>query len=138
MATIKGAEATNMVNEVGRIAEGFKADLVVFDALSPAMVAAAKRDPVASIILHSTPADIDTVIVDGIIRKKDGKLLAVSVDGAAQQVTGETELDWTAIARKVVSSRARMQEEVDKIDFAEASNALHKLFHVDESRIVDV
>ncbi|KAF3049561.1 hypothetical protein E8E11_005672 [Didymella keratinophila] len=138
LATIKGAEATNMVNEVGRIAEGFKADLVIFDALSPAMVAAAQHEPVASIILHSTPADIDTVIVNGIIRKKDGKLLPVSVDGVARRVAGKTVLDWTTIARKVVSSRARMQEEIDKIDFSEASNALHKLFHVDESRIVDV
>jgi cytosine/adenosine deaminase-related metal-dependent hydrolase len=138
LATIKGAEAVNMSNEVGRIAEGFKADLVIFDALSPFMVAAAQQDPVASIILHSTPADIDTVIVDGIIRKKDGKLLPVSVDEAARQVTGETALDWTTVARKVVSSRAKMQKEMDKIDFAQASDALHKLFHVDESRIVDV
>lgn len=138
LATIKGAEAANMVNEVGRIAEGFNADLVIFDALSPAMVAAAQHDPVASIILHSTSADIDTVIVDGIIRKKDGKLLHMYVDEAARQVTGETVLDWTTIARKVVSSRAKMQEEMDQIDFAEASSTLHKLFHVDESRIVDV
>jgi cytosine/adenosine deaminase-related metal-dependent hydrolase len=138
LATIKGAEAANMSNEVGRIAEGYKADLVIFDALSPSMVAAAQHDPVASIILHSTPADIDTVIVDGIIRKEGGKLLPVSVDGAARQVTGETILDWTTVARKVVSSRANMQEEIDKIEFVEASNALHKLFYVDESRIVDV
>jgi cytosine/adenosine deaminase-related metal-dependent hydrolase len=138
LVTIKGAEAANMSNEVGRIAEGYKADLVVFDALSPSMVAAAQHDPVASIILHSTPADIDTVIVDGIIRKEGGKLLPVSVDGAARQVTGETILDWTTVARKVVSSRAKMQEEIDKIEFVEASNALHKLFYVDESRIVDV
>ncbi|KAJ4331565.1 hypothetical protein N0V87_009066 [Didymella glomerata] len=110
LATIKGAEAANMSNEVG----------------------------LASIILHSTPADIDTVIVDGIIRKEGGKLLPVSVDGAARQVTGETILDWTTVARKVVSSRANMQEEIDKIEFVEASNALHKLFYVDESRIVDV
>lgn len=138
LATIKGAEAANMSNEIGRIAEGFKADLVVFDALSPSMVAAAQHDPVASIILHSTPADIDTVIVDGIIRKKDGKLLPVSVDEAARQVTGESVLDWTTVARKVVSSRAKMQKDLDKIDFAQASDALHKLFHVDASRIVDV
>lgn len=138
LATIKGAEAANMSNEVGRIAEGFKADIVIFDALSPSMVAAAQHDPVASIILHSTPADIDTVIVDGIIRKKYGKLLPVSIDGAARQVTGKSALDWTAVARKIVDSRAKMQGEIDKIDFEQASDALHKLFHVDESRIVDV
>ena len=35
------------------------------------MVGAAQHDPVAAIILHSSPADIETVIVDGIVRKKD-------------------------------------------------------------------
>jgi cytosine/adenosine deaminase-related metal-dependent hydrolase len=138
LATIKGAEAASLSKEVGRIAEGFKADLVIFDALSPSMVAAAQHDPVASVVLHSTPADIETVIVDGIIRKKDGKLLPVALDDAAREATGETTLDWTAVAKKVVISRAKMQKEMDKIDFEEASSALLKLYHVDEARLINV
>lgn len=138
LATIKGAEAVNMSAEVGRVAEGFRADLVVFDALSPAMVAAAQQDPVAAIVLHSSPADIDTVIVDGVVRKRNGVLLPVTVDDAAKEVTGEEVLGWTAVARKVVSSREKMQTEIDKIDFKEASDALLKRFHIDEARLVDV
>jgi cytosine/adenosine deaminase-related metal-dependent hydrolase len=46
LATIKGAEAAKMSHEIGKIAEGYKADLVVFDALSPSMVGAAQHDPV--------------------------------------------------------------------------------------------
>lgn len=137
LATIKGAEAVNMSNDIGRIAEGYKADLVIFDALSPSMVAAAQHDPVAAVVLHSTPADIEMVIVDGIIRKKGGKLLPVTVDAAARDTVGGT-IDWTTVAKRVVTSRARMQEEMDKIDYKEATNALHKLFHVDETRLVDV
>ena len=138
LATIKGAEAIHMSKEIGRIAEGYKADVVIFDALSPSMVAAAQHDPVASIILHSTPADIDTVIVDGIIRKRDGRLLPVTVDGAAKEVIDVKTLDWPAIAKKIVSSRAKMQKEMDKIDWKEANAGLLKLFHVDETRLVDV
>lgn len=138
LATIKGAEAIHMSKEIGRIAEGYKADVVIFDALSPSMVAAAQHDPVASIILHSTPADIDTVIVDGIIRKRDGRLLPVTVDGAAKEVKDVKTLDWPAIAKKIVSSRAKMQKEMDKIDWKEANAGLLKLFHVDETRLVDV
>jgi hypothetical protein len=128
----------NMSEEIGRIAEGYKADIVIFDALSPSMVGAAQHDPVAAVILHSTPADIETVIVDGIIRKQDGKLLAVTVDAAAQGTTGDESLSWAAVAKKVVESRARMQEEINKIDFEEVSAALLKLFQFDESRLVDV
>ena len=138
LATIRGAEAIHMSKEIGRIAEGYKADVVIFDALSPSMVAAAQHDPVASIILHSTPADIDTVIVDGIIRKRDGRLLPVTVDGAAKEVKDVKTLDWPAIAKKIVSSRAKMQKEMDKIDWKEANAGLLKLFHVDETRLVDV
>jgi cytosine/adenosine deaminase-related metal-dependent hydrolase len=39
LATTKGAEALNMSNDIRRIAEGQKADFVVFDAFSPAMIA---------------------------------------------------------------------------------------------------
>lgn len=138
LATIKGAEAVNMSKDIGRIAKGYKADLVIFDALSPSMVAAAQHDPVAAVILHSTPADIDAVIVDGIVRKANGKLLSVTVDAAAREATGEAALDWTTVAKRVVSSRARMQKEMDKMDFEQTSDALFKVFHIDETRIVDV
>ncbi|KAF3002432.1 hypothetical protein E8E13_004045 [Curvularia kusanoi] len=138
LATIKGAEAVNMGKEIGRIAEGYKADVVIFDALSPSMVAAAQHDPVAAVILHSTPDDIETVIVDGVVRKQNGKLLPVAVDDAAQSTIGKASLTWTDVAKNVVVSRARIQDEIDKIDFEEATAALHKLFHIDETRLVDV
>ncbi|KAJ4988123.1 amidohydrolase [Stagonosporopsis vannaccii] len=138
LATVKGAEAVNMRKDIGRITEGYRADLVIFDALSPSMVAAAQHDPVAAIVLHSTPADIDTVIVDGIVRKRNGKLLSVTVDAEARQATSEATLDWTTVAKRVVSSRARMQREIEKMDFKRTSEALFKVFHIDESRIVDV
>jgi cytosine/adenosine deaminase-related metal-dependent hydrolase len=138
LATVKGAEAVRMQDQIGRIAEGYKADLVIFDALSPGMVGAAQHDPVAAVISHSSPADIDTVIVDGIIRKRDGKLLPVDVDAEAKEVIGKEFLEWSGIAREIVSSRGKIQEEIDKIDFKEASEALLKLFHIDQNRLVNV
>ncbi|KAF1831598.1 Metallo-dependent hydrolase [Decorospora gaudefroyi] len=136
LATVKGAEATNMRNEIGRIAEGYKADLVVFDAMSPSMVGAAQHDPVAAIILHSSPADIDTVIIDGIVRKKDGKLLPVRVDESAKRAVGKDVLDWTSISKEIVTSREKMQKDMDMIDFGEAYASLIKLFQVDETKLV--
>jgi cytosine/adenosine deaminase-related metal-dependent hydrolase len=137
LATIKGAEATNMSKDIGRIAEGFQADLVVFDALSPSMVGAAQHDPVAAVIMHSSPADIETVIIDGVVRKKNGKLLRVDVDENAKQTVGNDVLEWKEIAKEIVTSREKMQKEMDKIDYKEAYGSLVKMFHVDENKLIN-
>jgi cytosine/adenosine deaminase-related metal-dependent hydrolase len=138
LATIKGAEALRMSDQIGRIAEGYKADLVIFDALSPSMVGGAQHDPVAAVLLHSSPADIETVIVDGIVRKRDGKLLPVPVDTGAKSAIGKETLEWSSIAKEIVESRSKMQKEMDKIDYEEAHESLLKLWNVDESKLVDV
>ncbi|KAF2868639.1 hypothetical protein BDV95DRAFT_609553 [Massariosphaeria phaeospora] len=132
LATVKGAEAIRMEKEIGKIAVRMKADFAIFDALSPGMVAAAQHDPVAAIILHSSPADIEMVVVDGIIRKRDGKLLPVT--GGERK---EKKLEWSEIAREVVKSRERIQKEIEKIDMVEGGKAIMKLFHIDESVYVD-
>jgi cytosine/adenosine deaminase-related metal-dependent hydrolase len=136
LATVKGAEAVNMSSEIGRISEGYKADLAIFDALSPSMVGAAQHDPVAAIILHSSPADIDTVIVDGIVRKRDGRLLPIQVDSSAKATVGNDTLDWSSIAKEIISSRERMQKEIERIDFEDAFNTMVKMFQIDEKKLV--
>lgn len=138
LATIKGAEAVRMSDSIGRIAEGYKADLVIFDALSQSMVSAAQHDPVAAIIMHSSPADIETVFVDGVARKKDGKLVTVSVDEGARSAIGKDTLEWNGIAREIVSSRARMQKEMEKIDYEEGRAAVVRTWYLDENKFVDV
>jgi cytosine/adenosine deaminase-related metal-dependent hydrolase len=137
LATINGAEAVRMETDIGRIEVGFKADLVVFDALSPGMVGAAQHDPVAAIILHSSPADIDSVIVDGIVRKRDGKLVPVDVDEIAKETVGKETLAWGEIAKEIVRSREGIQKEVDTLDFVEGKKALFNMFHVDENLFVN-
>lgn len=138
LATVKGAEAVRMSHGIGRIAEGFKADLVIFDTLSPSMIGAAQHDPVAAIILHLSSADVELVIVDGIFRKRDGNLYAVEVDASAKAVTDRQRVDWMTVPKEIVSRRERIQQEIDKISFEEASSALLKLFRIDGERLVAV
>ncbi|KAF1998600.1 Metallo-dependent hydrolase [Amniculicola lignicola CBS 123094] len=129
LATIKGAKALRLEKEIGRIAVGMKADFAIFDALSPSLVAAAQQDPVAAIILHSSPADVEIVVVDGVVRKRGGKLVAVGVD---KEIVGKERLEWSEIAREVVRSREEIQAEIEKIDFGELESSLMKMFHLDE------
>lgn len=58
--------------DLGIIAPGAKADLVVFDTSSPAFLG--WIDPVAAVILHAGIDDIEHVLVDGKFVKRNGKL----------------------------------------------------------------
>ncbi|TDZ19395.1 5-methylthioadenosine/S-adenosylhomocysteine deaminase [Colletotrichum orbiculare MAFF 240422] len=73
MATRNGGLALRRP-DLGIIAEGAKADVVVWDGESPALLGWV--DPVAAVILHASVGDVEHVIVDGKFVKKDRKLVA--------------------------------------------------------------
>lgn len=129
LAIIKGARAVGMETEIGSIAVGKRADLVIFDAESTAMVCAGEQDPVAAIVLHASVRDVDTVIVDGRIRKSGGKLIAVEVNGRL--------MEWKDVAKELLKSRERIEEEYKKLDLEAAKKSAVKVFRVEESLIVD-
>ncbi|KAJ6539893.1 hypothetical protein DFH09DRAFT_1041912 [Mycena vulgaris] len=130
LGTIMGARAVGMGAEIGSIRVGKRADLVVFDAQSPGMVCAADHDPVAAIVLHASVRDVETVIVDGRIRKSGGKLCPVDAGGGA-------EVGWPEVASKLLHSRRRIQAVIEGADMDGAKEAVMKLFHVDANKIVD-
>jgi hypothetical protein len=66
-------------DDVGVLAAGAKADLVVWDGGSPALLG--WRDPVAAVILHASVGDIESVMVDGKFVKRGGKLVVEGYDG---------------------------------------------------------
>jgi len=142
LATVQGARAIGMLDKIGSLAVGKKADIVIFDAQSPSMVCAAQHDPLAAIVLHSSPADIETVIIDGVIKKRNWILDDVSIcpdaiqmwDGANK--IGE-KLSWKDVSRELVKRRVEMQKRVEKLDMDAAKKAVIKAFHIDESTITD-
>lgn len=138
LGTIQGARAIHMQYKVGSIEVGKSADFAIFDANSPAMICGAQHDPIAAIVLHSSPADIETVIVDGRIVKENGKLVPIELDERGKLLTGgKLKLDWADIARELCEKRMVLQTKIANLDMAEANMATMKTFRVDESRIVD-
>ncbi|KAJ6606051.1 hypothetical protein DFH09DRAFT_1119187 [Mycena vulgaris] len=131
LGTIMGARAVGMGTEIGSIAVGKLADLVIFDAESPSMVCAAAHDPVAAIVLHASVRDIDTVIVDGRIRKAGGKLVAVELAEEGRS------MEWKDVAKELLKSREQLEEKMGKLDMEAARTATIAAFYIDPTSIVD-
>jgi hypothetical protein len=126
-----------MGDRVGSIGEGKQADLVIFSGTSPGMVGAAQHDPVAAVVLHSHPSDVEYVIVDGVLRKSAGKLVNVDVDERAQGHIDRGKLSWEDVASQVIKRRAGLQEKIEQIDMPAATEALIDQWHLDRSKLVD-
>jgi len=79
--TVNAARAVGRGDELGRIAPGLLADLVL---LSTGPYSMSLGDPAAHVAFQSTPADVDTVIVDGRVRKRGGRLVDLDRADAAE------------------------------------------------------
>ena len=73
-ATINGAHVAGLESVTGSLTPGKRADVVLLDATALNM--APIHDPVAAVTLSADVSNVDTVIVDGVVRKRGGKLLA--------------------------------------------------------------
>ncbi|MGK3940973.1 amidohydrolase family protein [Streptomyces caeruleatus] len=76
-ATVEGAKALGLADQVGRIEVGMQADLVAVDARALNLWPA--HDPVAT-VLHADIANIEAVMVAGAWRKRDHVLLTSRLD----------------------------------------------------------
>jgi 5-methylthioadenosine/S-adenosylhomocysteine deaminase len=72
-ATIGGARAFMMEDRIGTLSPGKKADIVMLRANDVNM--APVYDPVFSIVEIAGAGNVDTVIIDGVVRKQNGRLM---------------------------------------------------------------
>ncbi|KAH7002626.1 amidohydrolase [Ilyonectria destructans] len=82
LATRNGALSLRR-DDIGIIASGAKADIVVWDGTSPGLLGWV--DPVAAVMLHASVGDIDHVLVDGQFKKRDGRLTVTGYDGVKKR-----------------------------------------------------
>ncbi|POS79287.1 amidohydrolase [Diaporthe helianthi] len=142
LVTVCGARAVGMAKSIGRLAVGFKADVVVLDGLSPGMAAAAQEDPVAAVVLHSSIRDVESVIIDGVVRKEGGKLCEVVVENVPaglreQSVSVGTAVGWKDVAREVLKSRGGLEDKFRGVDYVKAEEDVIDMWHMDRSAMVE-
>ncbi|KAK6857324.1 amidohydrolase family protein [Apiospora arundinis] len=91
MATRAGGQALRR-DDIGVIAKGAVADVLVYDGRSPSLLGWV--DPVAALVLHANPGDLEHVLVGGKFAKRDGKLTAAN---------------YAKVQDKLLESAARIQ-----------------------------
>jgi len=102
-ATVGGARALGR-DDLGRLAPGMKADLVLVDLTDPNMVPA--RDPLRSLVYTAAERAVRDVYVDGLKVVADRKVLT---------------LDRRAAAVRLADAQRRMLEAVPTLDYARRS-----------------
>jgi cytosine/adenosine deaminase-related metal-dependent hydrolase len=85
--TVEGARMLGQSDRIGSITPGKQADLVLIDARKPNMQPV--HDPVNSVVMQTSLANIDSVMVAGRWRKRHGELL----DGHGNRLDPETWLE---------------------------------------------
>lgn len=75
-ATAEGARGLGLDRVTGSLTPGKRADVILVRADAPAT--APLSDPYGAVLLQAGAGEIETVIVDGVIRKRDGRLTAAN------------------------------------------------------------
>ncbi len=73
-ATIEGARMMGLADRIGSIRPGKKADLVLIDATQPNMQPV--HNPIDTVLMQTSLANIEAVMIDGVWRKRNNKLLS--------------------------------------------------------------
>ncbi len=95
-ATLGGARALNR-DDLGRIAPGAKADLLLWDAGSLFM--APLRDPLRNLVYSAQAEDLRTVLIDGEVRMRDRAIPSVDVAALARDLQAAGERMWANVPR---------------------------------------
>lgn len=75
MATLKGAQALGLENEIGTIEVGKKADIAIVDMMTPKLTPI--RNPVSHIVYSANGGDVDTVICNGELLMENRELITL-------------------------------------------------------------
>ena len=84
MATAGGAANAGLADQVGTLTSGKQADIVLVDVARRPVLP--PFDPVAAVTAFAGIGNVDTVLVAGKIKKRDGRLAGVDLDSVRDLV----------------------------------------------------
>lgn len=104
------------------------------------MLATSTRNPVGAIVLNSTPQDIETVIVDGDIKKNAGKLqdTVETVDDDLRPIRNGRGIKWSDVVREIViSSKSIEKSRAAKCDYHTAVDGVINALYMNQQGMVN-
>ena len=105
-ATVGGANALKR-DDLGRLAPGMKADLVVVDLKCPHMMPA--RDPLRSLVYHAAERAVRDVYIDGAQVVGEGRVLTLDQADAAERLTAAQQRMMAAVPQRDYKGRTAEQ-----------------------------
>ncbi len=78
MATCEGAEVVGLGDVTGSLMPGKKADIILLRTSD--INFAPVNNPMAQVVMSAQPRNVDTVFIDGVCRKRAGRLVGVDVE----------------------------------------------------------
>jgi 5-methylthioadenosine/S-adenosylhomocysteine deaminase len=94
LATIEGARSMGMGERIGSLVPGKRADLIMVDTRDVNL--AVFSEPAHLLVEAAQPSNVDTVMVDGRILKRDGRLTAIDT----RSVASDASAALTALRRR--------------------------------------
>ena len=94
MATIDGARALGLDNEIGSLEVGKRADVIVVDLNQ--LHSSPKQDVISSLVYSAQPSDVRVTIINGRVVMRDGELLSLNEDSVMADANSEA----SALARR--------------------------------------
>jgi cytosine/adenosine deaminase-related metal-dependent hydrolase len=94
LATIEGARSMGIDDRVGSLAPGKRADLIMVNTRDVNL--GVFSEPAHMLVEAAQPSNVDTVMVDGRILKRRGRLTAIDVE----QVVGEAQAALAAVRKR--------------------------------------
>ncbi|HJT54889.1 MAG TPA: amidohydrolase [Ktedonobacteraceae bacterium] len=101
MATINGARALGLEQEIGSLEVGKKADLAVIDLNR--LHTTPSPNPISTLVYAATGGEVDTVVVDGQIVVEQGQLLTMDEDEVIEQAQQHAQALYTRAGVEIVS-----------------------------------
>lgn len=90
MATIEGARALGLDDEIGSIEEGKLADLIILRLDRPHLVP--RPDPISTIVYSAEASDVETVLIQGKVVVRGGRLLTMDEAEVIEMAAREARL----------------------------------------------
>jgi 5-methylthioadenosine/S-adenosylhomocysteine deaminase len=118
-ATLGGAFSVGR-NDIGRLAPGAKADIVIIDLTGRGTLRMGPvRDPIKSLVDCGIGDDVDTVIVDGVVRMESGRIPGIDFAELRAHAQAAGERIWSGWQNW--DTLGRTAEEMSPYSFARAN-----------------